>query len=158
MVVSGLWILKKGWQVFACLQPCWLKWLMGSRAIPLFLCRKHSHQGTRDKSAFVLTTTAENRRPWHPSRSIATCIGSYRQCSVCLQYLTEVSTPPVNTHKHTHPWARPRSQVEAWAWMWKCECCIWHPKVGVCVCLCTKGSAWITQSERQQHQRQRIWR
>lgn len=73
--------MKKGWQVFACRQPCWLKWLMGSRAILLFLCHKHSHQGTRDKSVFVLTT-AENRRPCHPSRSTAMCVASYRQCSV----------------------------------------------------------------------------
>lgn len=99
-VVSGLWFLKKGWQVFACLQPCWLKWLMGSRASPLFLCRKHSHQGARDKSVFVLTT-AENRRPWHPSRSIATCIGSYRQCSVCLQYVTRDFNPSCK-HTQTH--------------------------------------------------------
>lgn len=92
---SSRWIadLKSGWQVFACLQPCWLNWLMCSRAIPLFLCCKHSHQGARDKSAFVLTSKAENRRQWHHSSSTATCIGSYRQCSVCLQYVTTDFNP-----------------------------------------------------------------
>lgn len=83
---SSQWIvdLKRGWQVLACLQPCWLNWLMRSRAIPLFPCCTHSHQGARDKEPFVLTSNVENRRRWHHSSSTATCTGSYRRCSVCV--------------------------------------------------------------------------
>lgn len=157
---SSQWIvdLKSGWQVFACIQPCWLNCLMRSRAIPLFPCCTHSHQGTRDKAASVLTSNAENRRQWHHSSSTATCTGSYRQCSVCVcVYSTwqQISTPSYkHTQTHTHPWSCLFTGVCVQAWLLNCERWLWHLRI----CVCIKGSAWNIQSERQQHPRQWIWR
>lgn len=130
---SSQWIadLKSGWQVFACLQPCWLNWLMCSRAIPLFLCCKHSHQGTGDKAAFVLTLNAENKRQWHHSSSIATCIGSYRQCSVCVYSTWQQISSPSYKHTQTHT----LTHDHAYRYTCRCgrDCWIVNTSFDICV-------------------------